>query len=323
MDHHLIRNIFNKDDVGRAWTLIQQAQAITLLTHDKPDGDGVSACAAVSLLLEKLGKKTETIYPSKPEFEIKRQSKHVLINKHSFVPDLIIACDTANYGRLYFPDDFKSIQLINIDHHISNKIKGTINFVSEYGVASSCEQVYHLVLGWNADALDKQMAEILLFGLLYDSQVFYTKATNSNTLKIAAELIDKGANLFSLQAELLQNKDPQIIALWGHVLSNVCFSKTKKSAWVVITQKELQQRGLDLASLVGLSNFLAQLSQTDVTALFYEDKDGRTKVSFRSKKADVNAFAAQFGGGGHTNASGIWVDEPIVVVVKKVTALFV
>ena len=321
MENRSKSNLFSADDVVRAWQMMQDAQTITLLTHRNPDGDGVSSCAALSLLLEKHGKKTETVYPSKLEFTVTRQPKNVLINTHTFVPDLIIACDTASYDRLYYPDEFKTIPMINIDHHVSNSVNGTINLVIG-GAASTCELIYDLMLQWDATALSKTMVEALLFGLLDDTQVFYTTSTTADTLRTAAELIDRGANLFQLHTELLQNKNPKIIEYWGHVLSNVAYSDSGHAAWAVVRQSDLKSRGLTLSSLVGLSNFLAQISGTDITALFYEDEEGNTKVSLRSKKADVNALAGKFGGGGHVNASGILLDKPIDDVVAQVTQEF-
>ena len=103
MDHDLVTNLFSLKDLDNAWSLLQQASTITFLTHHNPDADGVSACAALSFLMERRGKKIETIYPTKLQTPLKRQSSNVVINSHTRVPDLLVACDTANYDRLYFP----------------------------------------------------------------------------------------------------------------------------------------------------------------------------------------------------------------------------
>lgn len=308
-------------DIKKAWDLITQAQKITFLTHEKPDADGVSACAALSLLLEKHGKKTETIYPNNPDMLIPLQPKNILIGKHSFVPDLVIICDTANYERLYWPDAFKNCASINIDHHISNSIVGTVNFVSEQ-VSSTCEHVYELMCAWDKNALDTVIASCLLFGILYDSQIFHTSATNSRTLRIAADLMDLGADMLALQAQLLQNKNPKIIEFWGYLLSSIKLSPNGSAAWSVIKRRDLQSRGLTLTSLVGFVNFLSQISSTDIIALFSETEENWTKISLRSKNTDVNMLAQCFGGGGHKNAAGVTIKKSIDVVVPEVTKYF-
>ncbi|MBX9831138.1 bifunctional oligoribonuclease/PAP phosphatase NrnA [Candidatus Babeliales bacterium] len=319
MNQHLKNDLFSPQLVTDAWHLIESVNAITLLTHQKPDADGMSACAAMSALLEKMGKSVEVVYPSEPEIPLKRQGANVLVNKHKQEPDLLIMFDTANYERLYYPSAFHEIPSINIDHHISNSIKATINLITDQ-VSSTCEQLY-LLLYWWGQQVDTYIAECLLFGMLYDCQVFHTQSTRPRTLRVAADLVDAGANLFELMGELLFNKKPEIITLWGRLLSSVTFAPNRKAAWSVIRQKDLQSLGLTLSSTVGFSNFLAQLADIDITILFYEEQNGKTKVSLRSKQADVNKLAAHFGGGGHKNASGISIDKPIDEVVRDVTSL--
>lgn len=309
------------DQLKDAWELIKASKNITLLTHSSADGDGISACAALDATLIKLGKNTETIYPDKPEFSYKRQSTNLFIGEHKQTPDLIIAVDTANYQRLYWPTEFKNIPLINIDHHISNSLNGKFNFVNP-AASSACEELCVVLQSWDASLMDKYIAECLLFGILYDGQIFHINSINPRTLNISADLMQHGANLFELEKELLSNKKPNIIIFWGKILSNVKITPSGKAAWAVITQKDLQALGLTLTSLIGFNNFLSQICDVDVTILFYEKEDGKTKVSLRSKTTDVNEFAKQFGGGGHTNASGISSDKQIDLVVEEVTAKF-
>ena len=293
----------------RAWELVEKASKITLLTHSKPDGDGVASCLALELVLTKLGKQVETVYPDSPEFNFKSQPKNVLIGKHKQTPDLIISCDTANYERLYYPDSFKGIDLINIDHHVSNSIDGTFNFIDPEA-SSASEVLVDLLNSWKQD-IDKEVASALLFGIVYDSRVFHTQSTHASTLRIAADLMDKGADLFKLKCELLSNKDPEIVKLWTLVLDRIQLSDSKKSVWSYLTQDDLKKFCLTLTSIVGFNDFLTDLSGVDVTLLFYETDDGKTKISLRSKEYDVNKLATQFGGGGHKNASGILSDKSL------------
>lgn len=309
---------YSKQDLTKAWDLIQKAQKITLLTHYQPDADGISACAVLAHACEKLGKDVETIYPTPSEAPIKRQPSNKLINSHNQIPDLIITLDTANYARLYLPDEFKQIPLINIDHHISNSINGTCNLINPVA-SSTCEELFIIMQQWCPELIDQYVVECLLFGILYDSQVFHTQSTTAQTLRIAADLVDRGANLFALKDELLADKNPQIIALWGRLLSNIVISKSGNAAWSCITQADLKALNLTPPALVGFSNFLAQISGVDVTIVFYETESGKIKVSLRSKRADVNALAGRFGGGGHKYASGILSSMPLEQLVQEVT----
>ena len=311
------RNYSTKDITG-AWDLIQRSRAITLLSHSNPDADGVSACATLEHIFKKFDKSVETIYPSKPETDYKRQPRNTLINKHTQQPDLIIVIDTATPQRMYWSPSFNQIPMINIDHHISNIIKGIFNFINPQS-SSACEELYFLLKQWSPGSIDAYIAQCLLCGILYDTKIFHTQSTTANTLRIAAELTDYGINLFELESELLSNKNPSIIALWGKLLSNISFSNKKNAAWITVTQSDLQQFKLTPFATVGLSNFLCELSDIDITIVFYETEDGKTKVSLRSRKTDVNKFAAQFGGGGHPNAAGILSNKPVKQTVDEIT----
>jgi len=309
----------NQDQIDNLWKLIKESSKITLLTHFKPDGDGIAACAAFDLILTRLGKQTETVYPTQPEFEFKRQPEKIFINEHHLVPDLLIVLDTANFGRFYYPKEFEGISLINIDHHVSNSITGTYNVIYP-DTSSTCEILYNIFSAWNEVVIDKPVAEVLLFGILYDSRVFHTQATHPSTLRIAADLMERGADLFQLKVELLAHKDPKIVKLWELMLSRITISQSKKAVWSYLTQEDLKQFGLTLSSLIGFNDFLSDISDVDVTILFYETEEGLTKVSLRSKKYDVNKLAAKFGGGGHKNAAGILSDTQLNELMKAVIA---
>lgn len=312
---------FASSDIAGAWGLINKVTTITLLTHQRPDGDGMSACAALEYVLVGLGKKVETIYPDEPEFPIKRQPRDAKIKSHSRIPELLISLDTANCERMYFPEAFKNIPLINIDHHVSNSIRGTYNFV-DGDASSACEVLFDLLMAWNIAIADKSLAEILLYGILYDSRVFHTQATSAHTLAVSAALVGCGADLYALKNELLCNKNPKIVSVWKVLLERITYAKRGDAVWSYIMQDDLKKLGVSISSLVGFNDFLGELSDIDITMLFYEMETGQTKVSLRSKSADVNKLAAKFGGGGHKNASGILSDTPLPELMSQVTAGF-
>jgi len=304
----------------RAWQLIQSATNITLLTHYKPDADGVSACAALDIVLRKMGKTVQAVYPTKPETNLSRQPQDSLVAHHTLTPDLIIACDTANYERLYYPEAFHRVPLINIDHHVSNSIMGVVNIINP-AAASTCEELFYLFMIWCPELIDAAVAECLLFGILYDSQVFHTQSTTARTLRTAAACIDYGVNMFALSRELLANKTPTMIHLWGDILQSATIDTEKQAAWAVVRQADLKRHGVTLDSIVGLNNFLAEIALIDVTILFCEAEDGSTKISLRSKTRDVNLLAGRLGGGGHKNAAGLGMKMPIDQAVATLTAL--
>ena len=315
-------NAVDKHQISLAWSMIQAAKKITLLTHYNPDGDGVSACAALDYILQKQDKIVETVYPTPLKVPIKRQPAKVLINVHEQVPDLIIICDTANYERLYYPEAFKGIPTINIDHHVSSSIQSTFNFVDPVAL-STCDYLYRILMVIDSTLINAHVADCLLYGILYDTQTFSIQSTNGEVLGIAADLVTRGAQYSTLVQELKHNKNVQEVKLWGHVLANIAHNESKSAVWLVAGQKDLQALGLKSDALSGIENFIAQLASADVTIFFYEDEHGLSKASFRGKHTDVNAVAQKFGGGGHKFAAGLMSKIPLNELVKQVTACFV
>jgi phosphoesterase RecJ-like protein len=118
----------------------------------------------------------------------------------------------------------------------------------------------------------------------------------------------------------LYNKNPKVIALWGELLTHVSYSPSGCAAWCSISQEQLNKLGVTLTSTIGFENFLAQLSDIDVTIFFCETKDGKSKASLRSKRTDVNALANKFGGGGHKNAAGLRSDLPLPQLIQEISA---
>jgi len=301
-----------------AWHLITSAKTITLLAHHKPDPDALGACSALSLLLESLGKHTEIIYPGIGTDSLPYTITNLRENTHTFIPDLLISCDTPVVSRLYFPDVFKDIPLIVIDHHQGNTLKGLVQFV-DTSITSSCELVYSLITAWQCP-LSPEIANRLLFGILCDTLNFRVSGTTATTLRHAADLIDHGANIHQLSQNMILHTNPEVLKLWGTLLSTVCYNTKKTALWVICSNQQLTERNLTQDALNGFIAMLSQTMTTDIIILFYESNE-TSKASLRSKKTDVNAIAKQFGGGGHIHASGVTSTLPLAELAEKVTAL--
>jgi len=324
MEVSLKNDLFPKKLVEQAWSLISKAKNITLLTHFKPDPDGMSSCAAFDVFLKKIfkgenKKNIEIIYPTKPEFEYERIPKTFLINQFLQIPDLIISFDTSSYSRLYYPDEFKNITIINVDHHIGSEIKSDFNFVLP--LSSTCELLFYLLNAWEESSISVEVANFLLFGLLADTKIFRTNSTTVDTLAVASKLMLLGADLYKLQLELSSIKTSQVIKFWGFLLQNINITNNDKAVWVKVKISDFKNFNVDSTALVGFVNFLSDFCKNDITALFYENEMGKVQVSLRSKFSDINAVAKLFGGGGHRNASGILTDRKLDEIFDDVTSV--
>ena len=296
---------------------ITTAHVITLLAHQKPDPDALGACTALSLFLKREGKKTEIIYPGHGRDPLPYEIADLRENCHTFIPDLIISCDTPVKERLYFPEEFEGISHINIDHHLFNTMPATIQLV-DTATTSTCELIERLFSSWNT-VISPAMAEALLFGIMCDTLNFKVPGTNAATLRTAANLIDAGANLTTLNRGFIVHHNPKVLSLWGALLASVQHTADNSVIWAVCPDALLAAHGLNDQALNGFVALLAQTLSNDISILFY-CHGGKSKASLRSKKSNVNAIARHFGGGGHLLASGITSPLPLDTLVKEVMA---
>lgn len=309
---------FSENALRTAWQVINDADTIALLPHYKPDGDALSACAALERVLRQHNKQVETIYPGGMPDQLPHQPEPLLNNTHTVVPDLLISCDTANAERLYLPDAFADVPLMVIDHHVSNSLgeRATHTFLAPEA-SSTCEVLHFLLQEWSIE-VDTPLADILLYGILSDTQCFRTSNTSGQTLAVAGDLVHRGANLYEMAGAMTQRDNPAIISLWGELLSTAEYNH--RAIWTTCTQEQLKKHTLDESALAGVVNQLASMSTLDIAILFYEEENGRSKASLRSKQTNVNALAQHFGGGGHVRAAGLSSEEPLKIVVEKVLA---
>ncbi len=302
--------------IQQAGKLFKQANNIALLPHEKPDGDALASCNALSQLAQSLGKNVETIIPTTQCSPCPFTPSPLQKAEHSFTPDLIISCDTANIERLYMPENFIDTPWINIDHHISNRLRATYNLVDSTA-SSTCEVIYFLLAHWGYK-LSEDIANSLLFGLMSDTQTFRTSSTTIQTMQTAVELMKHGASISALSQLLISHDDPRIISLWGTILSR---SQTDKHMVITAAYKHDFNNLESSDALTGFINTMSNITTVDIACLVYEQENGATKISFRSKQSDVNALAQHFGGGGHIRAAGATSKLSVEDTIKEIKNL--
>jgi len=301
-------------DIERAAKLIADSSDIVVISHERPDGDAVGSLLALTLALKEKGKQVLPVLdeglPKKWQFLPGAD----LIKAE--LPDgehLIITVDSADNHRLGGVD--VSRVDINIDHHPSNTLFGTINLV-EPGAASTTLLLHRLIpqldLPVNVD-----IARNLLTGLITDTLGFRTNSVTPDTLRIAAELIEAGADISELYREAMLGRTFEAARYWAHGLSRMDMRDgVIWSSLLVSDREQAKYPGTDDADLIDV---LTTIEGPRVAVLFIEDADGSVKMSFRALPGiDVSQLAAQFGGGGHELAAGAKIEGRIQEVMDRV-----
>lgn len=306
----------NNTDIQAFGDMITRAERILIISHIRPDGDAVGSVLGLGLMLEGLGKEVNLVLEDGVPIVFHHLTgSDRVFREVSGVYDLIIVVDSSDIDRIGSVLDEYGEPDVNIDHHPTNTHFASLNLVRESAVAT-VEIIYDLALALSLP-ISLPVAEALLTGLLTDSLGFRTSNTTARTLRIAAELMDRGANLQVLYRKAMLEKSLEAVRYWGQGLSRI--QQEDRLIWTSLTledRKITEYSGRDDADLV---NVLSRIRDTDVCVVFVEQTDGSVKVSWRAQPGfDVASIATQFGGGGHKPAAGAEIKGDLERVQEEV-----
>jgi len=296
---------------------LESAQSITIVTHERPDGDAVGSLLGLARALSLAGKAAQPVLRDgmPGRFAFLPGSGDVW-RKMPDAADLLILVDCSEAERSGFPpQEFPRPVDINIDHHPTNIDFARINLV-ESRRASTTEILHDRMPGWGL-VIDQGVAECLLTGLITDTIGFRTDSVSPAVLSTAAALMQAGADLSDLYDRALNRRDLVSMRYWGRGLA-----KLQQEDGLIWTSLSLDDRravgypGPDDADLI---NILTTADEFRIALIFVEQNDGAVKISWRSRHGDdVAGVATSFGGGGHTQAAGAMVAGTLEEVQRRV-----
>ncbi len=301
--------------------MILAADRILVLCHASPDGDAIGALSAMGHILRALGKQAVLACADPVPREYRYMPGADAIVQHPEGDfDLIVSLDSSDLPRLgeaYDAAKLGHVPILNIDHHITNLNFGAVNWV-EPESASTCQLVLRLADGLGVD-ITPDMATCLLSGIVMDTRGFTTPNTDLQALRAAERLVSAGANLPSIARRILVQRSFAMAKLWGQALSQARLEDG--IVWASLPAPLMAQSDASANGLSGLVAFLAGVEEARVAVLFRERNDGRVEVSLRSVPGvDVSGVALAMGGGGHPQAAGFTLAEPLADVEAKTLA---
>jgi len=287
---------------------IKSAKSPLILSHYNPDGDALGSSLALYHGLKSLGKAAaiinESVVPDRYHFmpgipEIKNSPT-------GLVYDLVVACDCGDRKRLgdkLGPQLNSEAPLINVDHHASNTLFGTTNWV-EGEASSTSEMIYEIVTALGVK-ITPIIAQNLLTGLVTDTGSFRYASTKPRTLEIAAKLVEAGASTDTIAKNVFESRKKSAVQLSATTVSNVEFILNDKVSILTVTQDMLKKFDATLDDTEGLVEEGRSIKGVVVSVLLKQDVD-MWHISLRSSRpeVDVSKVAAGFGGGGHKAAAG-------------------
>ncbi len=277
---------------------------------------------ALYLALTRLGKKVTVYLPAPVAKPLRFLPKtEIIISEAEKISwtnyDLLFCVDLGEpklMGALFdkWNNRPTSLFTIDFDHHFTNVGFGDFNILDKTASAT-CVMVYQ----WFKQAdftIDKSIATCLLTGILTDTDSFSNAGTNDVSLKIASELLLKGASASRANQEITHNKNINELKLWGRALERLQDRPDLGLVTTVITQNDLAEFNVPATAMEGVSNFLSELGEYRAVLVLRENNDGTIKGSLRTTHDDVDvaALAKIFGGGGHKKAAGFTVSGKLI-----------
>ncbi len=296
-------------DWQQACEAITKARAIVLCAHRHPDGDGIGAQMGLYHSLRKAGK---TVYVHNRDgvpqmYRFISDTDQITDGKdfsHIGTVDLIICLDSGNIERLGLPDSFfQGKTLLNIDHHLNNTRFGHINLVAPEASATG-EIVLELMKRLDLP-LSSEAATAIFTAVLTDTCSFRLANANARVHRMAADLIDAGADPWQISTGVYESHSCAWLELLGLCLKTLEIADKGQSAWLYVDDEMYQQTHANQEDTEGFIEYGRSLEGVEI-AVFIRPEEGQGwKVSFRNKKAvDVAMLASGLGGGGHSHASG-------------------
>ena len=320
----------------KPWLLSDEVQNIVITTHHKPDADALGSSLGLYHYLTKLGKSVTIISPTDYPMNLcwmPGEDKVINFEEHADRATVI-----TNDADAIFCLDFNDLKRINefgpivgdakapkvmIDHHREPKDFATYQYAT-IETSSTCELIYDFITqNGHTDIIDKNIASCIYAGIVADTGSFRFNSTSSHTHRVAASLIEAGADSAKIHALLLDNFSLSRYRLMGYVLyEKLQIFPEFNTALVSLDRDELKKFDVKTGDTEGFVNFGLGIKGIHFSALII-DRTVRVKMSFRSQGSfPCNEFAAKhFNGGGHLNAAGGASDDSLESTVEKFKAL--
>ena len=309
-----------EEDIVAIQELLSTPKKVVIIPHRSPDGDAMGSTLGLYHFLKQLNHEAIVIAPNEfPDFLawLPGSDKVLIYEKDKEkIAQLILEANlvfTLDFNALHRTGEMEHVlkkvtaPILMIDHHQKPDDYAKYMF-SDTKYGSTCEMLYHFIVDLGLkNLIDKTIATCIYTGIVTDSGSFRFPSTTSTTHRVVADLIDIGIENGAIHNALFDDSSSSRLQLLGQALQNMKILLDKKTSYITLSQKELDQNNYVKGDTEGIVNYGLSIKGVVFAAIFIEHRDENIiKISFRSQGSfDVNQFARDhFNGGGHINAAG-------------------
>lgn len=299
---------------------IRDHDRFLLTTHENPDGDALGSLLAAKLALDELGKDAVMYLYGQVPLPAEYGFMKLDALTRELPPDagerVLIALDCANESRLgRDPALLEAAPLvIDIDHHHDNTRFGDINVI--VSDASSTGEILRDLIRLLDVELTPEIAEPLYIALVTDTGRFQYTNTTPRALRLAAELVEAGANLHRVFQGVYESVEFAKLKLLARALGRAEVYEGGRLIIAYLLRDDFLEVGAVEPYSEGIIDYLRAVEGSDMAVLIREPPTSggpKHRVSLRSggDELDVSEIARKSGGGGHRQAAGFSSELPL------------
>ena len=307
----------------QAKRLIDNARHIALSTHEDPDIDGFGSMLAMEYILKQMGKNASAFSLADAPSALKFLPNQITANSLNPAKiDLIIGLDYGDPERLEILKAYPGIKasILTLDHHAVGRHIG-LKLV-DGNLSSTAELVYGFIK-FLGKTINSEIAACLLAGIMSDTGNFRYPNTSAQTLKIAGELMLRGASLQKISKAVNSSDLDDRMALLTDVFAKIQTSAKVNLVFAVIDHKLFNAYPLGFDE-IDIASILSASPEAKIAATLTEKTPGLFHISLRAQQdrgVNVAAIAQSFGGGGHKLAAAFRSNETPANIVAKLKQL--
>ena len=309
----------------RSLELLASGRRFVLSGHQRPDGDCLGAqCALASLLVDQ-GREVWIYNPDAPESRYAYLGEKVPFRawRGGSLPvhDVCVLLDFSELSRTGELAPVLAAQpsrKLVIDHHLHHGPPWWDAAYVDVSASATGLLVRRIAaeLGWK---LDRAAATGVFTSLVTDTGWFKYSNTDTETLRMASEMLALGVEPTRVYNALYQQRTRHHPAYVGKLLSRAEY--LAEGRLVIVDQALADSVDPDLVDSDEVLDILRSVGSVEVVLFLREIPSGACKLSARSKTDyDVNQLARAFGGGGHKKASGATIPGALAEVRPRVVA---
>jgi phosphoesterase RecJ-like protein len=299
---------------------VREHDRFLVVTHENPDGDALGSLLATTLALRQIGKDAEMVLmgeaPLPSEYHFLALDGLLREPPDDMGERVLVAVDCAKADRIG-PDLTpieRAVLVLDIDHHHDNTRFGDVNLIA--ASASSTGEVLRDVFGELGVELTPEIAEPLYVALVTDTGRFQYSNTTPKSLRLAAELVEAGADIHAVFQEVYESVEFAKLKLLARALDRAKVLEGGRIVVSYLLRTDFAEVGAAEPYSEGIIDYLRAVEGAELAVLIREpprDSGPTHKGSLRASvdELDVSVIARIFGGGGHRQAAGFSSEKPV------------